>query len=124
MYFCDTAEGASISNCQHCRTWRRAFDVGVRVEVWFLYEGQDVTTATHTHRAEDNKKPQRASACSSVISGVGEKRMGVFIMFLPHVESRLAAVKRINVRNSIKALHYGFSLLVINPTSTFVFLRI
>lgn len=56
------------------------FDVGVRVEVWFLYEGQDVTTATHTHRAKDNKKPQRAPACSSVISGVGEKRMGVFIM--------------------------------------------
>lgn len=48
--------------------WRSVFDVGVRVEVWFLYEGQDVTTATHTHRAEDNKKPQRA--CSSVIWGV------------------------------------------------------
>lgn len=38
----------------------------VCVGVWFLYEVQDVTTTPHTHRAEDNKRPQRAPACSSV----------------------------------------------------------
>lgn len=120
MYFCDTAEGASFSNCQHYRTWLSVFDVGVRVEVWFLYEGQDVTTATHTHRAEDNKKPQRAPACSSVISEAD----GSVYYVIPHVESRLVVIEHIDIINSIKTLQYSFSLLVINQTSTFVFLLI
>lgn len=57
----------------------------VCVLVWFLYEGQDVATAVHTHRAEDNKRPQRTPACSRVFWGFGGERMRLFIV----LESRL-----------------------------------
>lgn len=41
----------------------------LRVGVWFPYEAQDVTNTTHTHKAEDNKRPQKAPACSGVCWG-------------------------------------------------------
>lgn len=66
--------------------------------VWFLYEEQDVTTTIHTHREEDNKRPQRAPAFSSVFAVLEWKRMGVFIV-LNHMWNHYRLTQPINTEN-------------------------